>query len=305
MVLSPEVSIVIPTYNRASFLKRSIGSVLIQTFNDFEVIVVDDASEDNTEEIVNSFYDTRIRYIRHNTNLGGSVARNTGISVARGRYIAFQDSDDEWLIEKLDKQVRVMDACGEEIGAVYAGFLKWDGQKADYSPQPKIKIREGDISHQILEGNFVGTPTLLVRSECLQRIGGFDEALERFQDWDLVIRMAMITRFRLVDEPLVMAYDTVGSITGNKEVSARAREIILNKNYGILKKNPGILARHYCNIGHLNSLYDSTSLGVLWFWRAIKTKPMAARAWVGLVLSLFGKSTYKSVLQVLGRNVVD
>ena len=91
----PTVSVVIPAYNRAHLLKRAIQSVLNQTYQDFELIVVDDASNDNTEEVVKELRDEKIKYIRHRENSGAGVARNTGIRTALGRYIAFQDSDDE------------------------------------------------------------------------------------------------------------------------------------------------------------------------------------------------------------------
>lgn len=305
MTAKPIVSIVIPAYNRASLLCRAIGSVLAQSFTDFELIVVDDASTDNTEEVVRGFGDPRIRYLRHEENRGGSAARNTGIKAAQGRYIAFQDSDDEWLIEKLEKQVSLLESCDESVGVVYSGMLRWDGQSAVYFPPAKVAMREGDISSQILDRSFIGTPTLLIRRECLERIGGFDERLPRFQDWEMVIRLALTTHFRLVDEPLVIAYDTTGSITRNKAVSVRAREIILDKHFAALEKNPAILAEHYCTIGHLNCLYHSATLGRSWFWKAAKARPMATKAWVGLVLSLLGKTGYKLGLQTLGRNVSD
>lgn len=102
---TPFVSIVIPTYNRARFLGRLVRSVLNQTYKNFEVIVADDASTDDTAEIIKTFKDDRIRYIRHESNAGAAAARNTGIKASRGEYVAFQDSDDEWLPEKLEKQM--------------------------------------------------------------------------------------------------------------------------------------------------------------------------------------------------------
>src|SRR4030042_5052103 len=105
----PTVSIIIPTYNRAHLVMRAINSVLDQSFQDFEIIIVDDASRDNTEKMVSGIRDKRIFYIRHEKNRGGSAARNTGIKQARGEYIAFLDSDDEWLPEKLEKQLKVLE----------------------------------------------------------------------------------------------------------------------------------------------------------------------------------------------------
>jgi len=103
---NPTVSVIIPTYNRAHLVGRSIQSVINQTYQDFEIIVVDDGSTDNTEDIIKEFQkkDKRIKHIKHNKNKGGSAARNTGIRAARGEYIAFLDSDDEWMPTKLEKQ---------------------------------------------------------------------------------------------------------------------------------------------------------------------------------------------------------
>src|SRR5258705_13939604 len=103
-----QVSVVIPTHNRSEFLRSAIASVLGQTYQDFELIVVDDASTDSTAEVVVSFNDSRIKFIRHQTNQGGSAARNTGIRASKCDYIAFLDDDDEWSPRKLSKQVEVL-----------------------------------------------------------------------------------------------------------------------------------------------------------------------------------------------------
>ena len=108
------VSVIITTYNRAHLVGKAIKSVLNQTFQDFELIVVDDGSTDNTEEVINSFNDTRIRYIRHKINKGGNAARNTGLRNSKGEYIAFLDSDDEWLPEKLERQLEVFKKSQDE-----------------------------------------------------------------------------------------------------------------------------------------------------------------------------------------------
>src|SRR4030043_1337098 len=104
---APTVSVIIPTYNRAHLVGRSIRSVLNQTYQDLEVIVVDDGSKDNTAEIVRGITDPRIVFLKHEKNRGVSAARNTGLKAARGKYIAFQDSDDEWLPQKLEKQLEL------------------------------------------------------------------------------------------------------------------------------------------------------------------------------------------------------
>ena len=104
----PKVSVVIPTYNRPEFLGAAISSVLNQTFQDWELLVVDDASENDTEEVVDGFGDHRLRWFRHEKRIGGSAARNTGIVNSVGAYVAFLDDDDEWLPDKLRLQVELL-----------------------------------------------------------------------------------------------------------------------------------------------------------------------------------------------------
>ena len=122
----PKVSVVIPTHDRAHLVGRAIRSVLAQTFQDFEIIVVDDCSVDNTKEVVQSLADSRIRYLRHEINRGGSAARNTGIGAARGEWIAFLDSDDEWLPKKLEKQLEMGYTTDlSNVGAVICRMPGW------------------------------------------------------------------------------------------------------------------------------------------------------------------------------------
>ena len=117
----PTGSVIIPTYNRARMVDRAIQSVLSQTYQDFEIIVVDDASTDNTQEVVKEcmFRDKRVRYIKHEKNKGGSAARNTGIKNEHGEYVGFLDSDDEWLPTKLEKQIELFRKRCNSVGAVY------------------------------------------------------------------------------------------------------------------------------------------------------------------------------------------
>ena len=105
----PTISIIIPTFNRAHLLERTINSVLKQTYTDFEIIIIDDASQDNTKDIVQRFKNKNIKYLRQNENKGAPAARNRGIQEAKGRYIAFLDSDDEWVPEKLEKQLALFE----------------------------------------------------------------------------------------------------------------------------------------------------------------------------------------------------
>src|SRR5688572_16958601 len=117
------VSVIIPTHNRAQSVVTAIASVVRQTFQDLEIIVVDDASNDDTAEVLAQFRDKRIKVIRHQTNRGGAAARNTGIRHSTFDYIAFLDDDDEWLPEKLAKQMAALLTSPPEVGCVYTGYF--------------------------------------------------------------------------------------------------------------------------------------------------------------------------------------
>ncbi len=119
----PDVSVIIPIYDRSEFLCTAIASVLAQTLQDFEIIVVDDASADDTQEVVGNLDDGRIRYIRHEINKGVAATRNTGVLNSKGKYIAFLDDDDEWFPEKLKKQFDLLETRPRIVGGVYTGSL--------------------------------------------------------------------------------------------------------------------------------------------------------------------------------------
>lgn len=225
----PRVSVIIPTYNRATSIEKSIQSVLDQSFSDFELIVVDDASTDDTESIVSRVSDSRIRYIKLNENCGGSAARNAGIQRARAALLAFQDSDDEWMPDKLLKQVATLDTAGRAVGVVYTGFWHIEGGRRWYFPGASIKNKNGRIFSQLLLGNFISTCTVVVRKEYLSQVGLFDESLPRLQEWDLFLRLAKVCEFRCVDEALINAYYTPDSISSKNHSLLEGLKIIFSK----------------------------------------------------------------------------
>ena len=185
----PTVSVIITTYNRAHVLGRSIQSVLNQTFQDFELIIVDDASTDNTGSLVKRFRSKKIKYIRHQVNQGGSVAPNTGLRLAKGDYIAFQDDDDEWMPEKLERQMKVICAAPPEVGVVYTKFIQYD-RFGDYVPLHKIAKKEGYLFKQLLDECFIQWQTALIKKECFDKVGLINENILFARDWDLLLRIS-------------------------------------------------------------------------------------------------------------------
>jgi len=225
--MRPKVSVIIPTYNRSNYLYSAIKSVLNQTFEDFEIIVVDDASTDNTRKVVDKFEDERIYYLRHNKNRGGSASRNTGIKHSRGKFIAFLDDDDLWVQNKLEKQ---LDSVNKnlEIGAVYTGA--WTINDGGKITSVKIPSLRGNIFPDILKKNYVGSCSMvLVRKECFDKIGLFDENLPAGQDWDMWIRLAKHYRFDCVRECLVLYRVHEKRISTNPYAKMQAAKLICKK----------------------------------------------------------------------------
>ncbi len=184
----PAVSVVIPAYRRAATIRRAIDSALTQTFDDIEVIVVDDASGDGTADIARAVGDARVRVLEHPRNLGGNAARQTGIDAARGRWIAFLDSDDVWLPEKLSRQMTRLTAAGPDYVMCYSWF-DLELSNGEFLPARQVRA-EGTASPDFLTHHAVGTfSTMVVSREALRQIGGLDLELPACQDWDLVIRL--------------------------------------------------------------------------------------------------------------------
>lgn len=198
------ISVVLPTYNRAYVLQRAIESIQKQSYYNLEIIVVDDGSTDNTRQVVRKIPDTRIRYIQSPKNAGVSHARNLGIVAAKGDYIAFQDSDDVWRKDKLEKQMKCMQE--KDYGMVYSAFERefQDGSVVYYPPKDMLlEKKQGDILESLLEKNLVSTQTMLVKREVFQEVGLFNEGMSNLEDYELAVRIAKKYSIGIVDEPLV------------------------------------------------------------------------------------------------------
>ena len=291
----PLVSVVIPTYNRSHLLERALKSVINQTYSNFEVIVVDDSSSDNTPLVVNSFNDKRIRYIRHEKNMGAVAARNTGIGAAKADYIAFQDSDDEWMPRKLEKQMRVFASAPENLGVVFTSYWLFENGEKLYSPHESlVKHPEGDMHNALLEGNFVNAPTSVVRRECFEKAGYF-ESLPRLQEWGLWLRISKYYHFRHINEPLVNAYRQSDSISSDMNAFIAARKYILSKYFDEISKKPKLLSQHYFEIGYALCLNRQIKAGRVYFYKAMQIYPFNTKLLLSNIVSFFGLETYNKL----------
>ena len=157
------VSVIIPTYNRSKMLRRAIESVLRQTRQDFEIIVVSDGSTDETEEMIASLDESRILFLKHEKSLGASAARNTAMKIARGRFFAFLDDDDEWMPNKLEVQVPVIESSPSEVGLIYAWMEYFRDGKAAGVRSPEIR---GYVFPEMLDKQAIGgCPTVMIKRE--------------------------------------------------------------------------------------------------------------------------------------------
>ena len=232
MTKSPLVSCVIPTHNRADLLPRAISSNQNQTYKNLEIIIVSDGSTDNTKNIVADIAknDNRIKFFENILAQGGNVARNTGIELSEGEYVAFLDDDDEWLPEKIEKQLAIMES-DESVGLVYTGVhIIYVNEKSEYNS----KAREvGNLNKRILLDNCVGTTsTVMVRKDILKKTGVFDVELKALQDYDLWIRICQCCNVGMVCEEMINYYN----YTGTAQVSALTKKYeesfaYINKKY--------------------------------------------------------------------------
>lgn len=205
----PLISVILPTHNRRELLLRAIDSVLRQTHRELELIVVDDASTDGTQSAVLEIADERLRYVRLPENAGACAARNRGLDMARGEYIAFQDSDDVFQEDKLEKQLACLEESGADVTACAMNRIRWDGVQEAFPPN--AENRELSFRELLLE-NLCSTQCILGRAEVFREVR-FDEGLPRLQDWDLMLRIARRYRVMLDARPLVEVYLQPDSIS--------------------------------------------------------------------------------------------
>lgn len=291
----PAVSIIIPTYNREHVLGRSIKSVLNQSCQDFELIIVDDGSTDSTENLVKSFDSEKIKYIQHGENRGTSAARNSGIRSAKGAYIAFQDSDDEWLPEKLAKQIRVLETAPPEVGIVCTGSFIITNNRKKYKPCAAVAPKDGNIFSNVVKGIFVCTQVALIKRECFERAGMFDERFPAYEDWDLFLRMSRHYQFICIDEPLVLRYRQPDSTSVNLSAVISGYKLMMETYFEDIKQDKRVLAGYYFVLGHFLCSYGELNHGRSYFIKSARANPLDIKVLGALLISLLGKGIYNIV----------
>ena len=229
----PLVSIIIPTHNRVNLLERALASCFSQTYKNIEIIVVVDGSTDDTVKRLSEFGGDLV--VLHNkTSKGAPYCRNKGAKRASGVYLCFLDDDDELLPAKIEKQLQFLEQpdC-KDIGVLSCDMLK----KGLGFEEVIVNRKRGDLFRDLLAKYCVqGIHTMLIRSNVFKQSGGFDEDLQSNQEYDLMIRMARITRFDFIPEVLTVVYVTEGQISTNFRKKRDGTIHFIKKNHHLYKK---------------------------------------------------------------------
>ena len=247
------VSTVIITYKRSlDVLGRAISSVLSQTYTNIELTIVNDAPEDvilasSICKYINSLNDNRIHYICHEKNMGANAARNTGLANSHGKYIAFLDDDDEWLPNKIEKQVLAFNQF-QKVGMVYCGFII-RSDIGDYN-RTALVPNDNEMLETLIEDNFIGSTSFpLILREAIDKLGGFDSKQKSCQEYELWIRIACNYKLVGIKEPLGI-YNVSGDSTfkGNYDKYVTGDDAIIKKHIKLFKLYPKSYSNHYLHM---------------------------------------------------------
>lgn len=284
----PLVSVVIATYNMSDYLPLAIKSALAQTYENIEVLVVDDGSTDGTAEVVQPLLaDPRLKY-RMQENSGQAVAKNHGIRESKGQYVAFLDADDLWVPDKLEQQMPLFHGSAA-VGVVYSrlAYIDENGKELRIADN---ELFRGRVSGPMLIRNFIGFSTSVVRRECLDRLGGFDEAIRMGIDYDLWLRISTEYEFDFVERPLLYYREWSGQMSNNCKGRYRNGIAIMEK---FLQKFPSAVdkrtekeawAHTYVGYGQCMHRTDGHIGSALRYYaRALSFNLMYVPAWKAIV----------------------
>lgn len=285
------VSCIVTTYQRPiEILKRALDSVVNQTYQDIELIVVNDApaKKQLAEEIGRLLegYAVRKQYIISEVNQGACAARNTGITHARGEFLAFLDDDDEWLPKKLETQLSYMQ--GQAVALVYCSHYIIDKNARKRLIEEPL-AREGfheNAFEQLLRINFIGSTSYpLLRTEAVREVGGFTEGLVSSQDHDLWLRIAKKYQIAYCKEPLVVLYYSQDGISRNIQSCVQSYEYLLEKYAGFYKTHKATWNYRLNYLAYCGICFGSIGIFAKYWWRGICVKPFSRynALWIGRV----------------------
>ncbi len=294
---TPLVSVIIPAYNAATSIERTLQSILAQAYCHLEVLIVDDGSTDQTPEIVTTFaqQDDRIKLL-HQANAGVAAARNLAIAHAKGEFIAPIDADDIWYPENIEKQVQCMVRGGNSVGLVYSWSVDIDESDALLGSFRAAKI-QGNVYATLVCHNFLGNASAsMMRRSCLEQVGGYDPTLrlqnaQGCEDWDLYLRIAAQYEFRVVPEFLVGYRKSTTSMSGDYTQMAQSHALVMQAVRRQQPKFPPFLFRLsssnlYGYFAHQSHRCQDRRTTLYWLRKAIQADPVTPWIRIGFYLLL-------------------
>jgi len=299
-----KVSVILPTYNRPFFVAAAIQSVLNQSLQDFELIVVDDASMDSTREIVNQFKDKRIKYIRHEINKGEAASRNTGILNSTGEYIALLDDDDEWFPDKLKVQVDCLQKRYDDVGCIYCGLI-FVHRTDNRILRQIVPNKKGNIYKEMVSKNVIDSPSsVVIKRQCFEKVGLFDEDLPYFVDYDFFLRVSKFFSFDYIERPLLIYYVHEGQLSNDVDVIKKGLEALQKKysqanGFGISFQK--IYSRFYFQMAFLYCERNDFTKGREALKKAMLSNPLNYKIYFQLLFTLFGYKNYTKLRRMASR----
>lgn len=273
----PLISVIIPAYNNEKTIREAIESVLNQTFSDFELIVINDSSNDSTLEIVSSIQDSRIKIFSY-PNAGVSASRNRGFKLAAGNFISFLDADDLWMSDKLEAQLKALQS-NPQAALAYSWNDRID-ESGQFLSKGNYKNFSGNVYEQLVVQNFLETASNpLIRAEALKAVGDFDPTLTPAEDWDMYLRLAERYNFVVVPRPQILYRASANSQSANifkmEAVGRRIREKIAVRAPEHLQKiNKAAIERRYKYYTYkvIEGLPEREKglIGIKFLWQAVK-----------------------------------
>lgn len=271
------VSVILPTRNRRHSLRASIDSVLSGSYSDLELIVVDDASTDDTASILDEVDDERMTVIALTDRVGAGEARNTGLRRASGAFIAFQDSDDIWGPDHLTKLVGAIEPAPSPVAVAYGTVRYPSGVEV---PAESDVVRCGDLRAVLARYNIIGLPAAVVRADAMRSIDGFDTAMRRNEDWDVVLRLAGRHHFVFVHGVVLEASDFGERISDDDAAGAASIAMILERHADLYARFPLYRVSYRMQLvyhGFRSGQYHSAIANVL----AVCRRPQGLGGWLG------------------------
>jgi len=299
MIKPPLVSIVIPTYNHAPMLQRALATVVEQTFQNWNAIVVNNFSTDNTLEVVTAFNDPRIQCVNFRNNGVIGASRNEGISLATGKYVAFLDSDDTWFPTKLEQCVEILES-GSDLVCHAEYWIDESGKSRLVAYGPS----EAATHHNLIyNGNRISTSATVVRTALLKEVHGFDVSPELIstEDYDLWIRLAAKSdKFAFISEPLGEYHRHDNNVSANIEKHLAAELALLAKHFSANTRFENMIARRrrralaYYGAGRSLHRTRKHFLALQKYSHSLVIWPLSLRLYAAVMLSLMGSFKPKS-----------